>query len=112
MWFRAMWYITSQNNGASALSWQRVLGSRSSQTAWAWWHKLRRAMVRPGRERLKGWVEVDEAYLGDEEEGVTGRQFESKVLIVVAAEADGQRHRARMCVHITSYSCTKSDFLA
>ena len=90
LWFRAMWYITSQKNGASALGLQRVLGLRSYQTAWAWLHKLRRAMVRPGRERLKGWVEVDEAYLGDEEEGVTGRQFESKVLIVVAAEADGK----------------------
>jgi transposase-like protein len=90
LWFRAMWYVTSQKNGASALGLQRVLGLRSYQTAWAWLHKLRRAMVRPGRERLKGWVEVDEAYLGGEEEGVTGRQFEDKALIVVAAEADGK----------------------
>jgi ISXO2-like transposase domain/Transposase zinc-ribbon domain len=90
LWFRAMWYVTSQKNGASALGLQRVLGLRSYQTAWTWLHKLRRAMVRPGRERLKGWVEVDESYLGGEEEGVTGRQFEEKVLIVVAAEADGK----------------------
>ena len=26
MWFRAMWYVTSQKSGASALGLQRVLG--------------------------------------------------------------------------------------
>ena len=59
MWFRAMWYVTNQKNGTSALGLQRALGLRSYQTAWAWLHKLRRAMVRPGRDRLTGWIEVD-----------------------------------------------------
>jgi hypothetical protein len=68
LWFRAMWYVTSQKNGASALGLQRVLGLGSYRTAWSWLHKLRRAMVRPGRDRLTGWVEVDETYLGSEEE--------------------------------------------
>lgn len=89
MWFRAMWYVTSQKNGASALGVKRVLGLGSYQTAWAWLHKLRRAMVRPGRERLSGWIEVDETYLGGLEEGVAGRETERKALIVIAAEADG-----------------------
>jgi transposase-like protein len=91
MWFRAMWYVTSQKNGGSALGMQRVLGLKSYQTAWAWLHKLRRAMVRPGRDRLTGWVEVDETYLGGLEEGVPGRQHGDKALIVVAAQADGNR---------------------
>lgn len=91
MWFRAMWYVTSQKNGGSALGMQRVLGLKSYQTAWAWLHKLRRAMVRPGRERLTGWVEVDETYLGGLEEGRPGRQHGDKALIVVAAQADGNR---------------------
>ena len=73
MWFRAMWYVTSQKNGVSALGMQRVLGLGSYQTAWAWLHKLRRAMVRPGRDKLSGWVEVDETYLGGLEEGKRGR---------------------------------------
>ena len=85
-----MWYVTSQKNGGSALGLQRVLGLRSYQTAWAWLHKLRRAMVRPGRDRLAGWVEVDETYLGGLEEGVPGRQFGNKALIVVAAQAEGR----------------------
>ncbi|MGH9366302.1 MAG: transposase, partial [Thermoanaerobaculia bacterium] len=58
MWFRAMWWMTSQKTGVSALGLKRVLGLGSYQTAWAWLHKLRRAMVRAGRERLSGRVEV------------------------------------------------------
>jgi transposase-like protein len=89
IWFRAIWYVTSQKNGASALGLQRVLGLGSYQTAWAWLHKLRRAMVRPGREKLSGWVEVDETWFGALEEGVAGRKKGEKALIVIAAQADG-----------------------
>jgi hypothetical protein len=64
LWFQAMWWVTSQKSGVSALGLQRVLGLKSYETAWAWLHKLRRAMVRPGRDRLTGRVEVDECYLG------------------------------------------------
>jgi len=89
LWFRAMWYVTSQKNGTSALAIQRLLGLGSYKTAWALLHKLRRAMVRPGRDRLQGTVEVDEAYWGGEEAGMIGRKTEEKALIVVAAEEDG-----------------------
>jgi transposase-like protein len=89
LWFRAMWAVTSQKNGASAIGLQRVLGLGSYQTAWTWLHKLRRAMVRPGRDRLSGCVEVDETFYGGEEEGVRGRQTERKSLIVIAAQEDG-----------------------
>ena len=88
-WFRAIWYVTSQKTGVSALGLQRVLGLGSYKTAWALLHKLRRAMVRPGRDRLRGVVEVDETYWGSEEEGVVGRLTEEKALIIVAAEEDG-----------------------
>ena len=89
MWFRAMWYVTSQKNGASALGLQRVLGLGSYETAWTWLHKLRRAMVRPDRDRLTGWVEVDETFVGGLEEGVSGRETETKALVIIAAQADG-----------------------
>lgn len=85
-WFLAMWFVTSQKHGASALGLKRVLGLSSYQTAWTWLHKLRRAMVRPGRERLKGVVEVDEAYVGGEEEGVHGRETYKKAIVVIAVE--------------------------
>ena len=64
LWFRAIWYVTSQKSGASAANLQQILGLRSYQTAWTWLHKLRRAMIRPGREKLTGIVEVDETYVG------------------------------------------------
>ena len=90
MWFRAIWWVTSQKTGASALGVQRVLGLGSYETAWSWLHKLRRAMVRPGRDRLCEAVEVDETYLGPKEEGLRGRRTRRKALIAVAAEEDGE----------------------
>ena len=91
LWFRAMWHVVSQKNGISALGLQRALGLGSYKTAWTWLHKLRRAMVRPGRDRLSGRVEVDEALLGASEKGVSGRETQAKVKIAVAAEEDGPR---------------------
>ena len=84
-----MWLATLQKSGISALGLQRALGLGNYKTAWAMLHKLRRAMVRPGRDRLTGVVEVDEAYWGGEETGVRGRQTKEKALIIVAAQADG-----------------------
>ena len=106
-WFRAMWHVTSQKNGMSALGLQRTLGLGSYKNAWAMLHKLRRAMVRPGRDHLRGVVEVDETYWGGEEEGVVGRLTEDKALIVVAAEEDGKgigRVRLRRIPDLTKVS--------
>lgn len=89
VWFRAMWWVTTQKNGASALGLQRVLGLKKYETAWTWLHKLRRAMVRPGRNLLTGRVEVDECYVGGLEEGLPGRLNLKKALVVVAAQEDG-----------------------
>lgn len=88
MWFRAMWLVTNQKHGVSALGLQRALGLKSYQTAWAWLQKLRRAMVRPGRDRLSGRVEVDETYVGGVEPGVHGRQTLTKAIVAVAVEYD------------------------
>lgn len=86
-WFQAMWLVTSQKHGASALGLQQVLGLGSYQTAWTWLHKLRRAMVRPGRERLRGRVEVDETYVGGVETGgKRGRSTHAKEVVVIAIE--------------------------
>ena len=98
LWFQAMWWMTTQKNGASALGLQRVLGLKQYQTAWTWLHKLRSAMVRPGRDLLSGRVEVDESYLGGLEEGLRGRLTETKALMGVAAQEDGRGiGRIRLC---------------
>jgi len=91
MWFRAIWFVTNQKIGASALGLQRLLGLGSYHTAWSWLHKLRRAMVRPGRAGLSGLVEVDETYIGGEKPGKRGRGALGKSLVVIAAEKDGKR---------------------
>jgi len=88
LWFRAAWLLTSQKSGASALGLQRVLGLGSYETAWSWLHKLRRAMVRPGRDRLRDVVEVDETFIGGVSGG-TGRDGIGKALVAIAAEEDG-----------------------
>lgn len=98
LWFEAMWYLTSQKFGVSALGLQRVLGLGSYHTAWNWLHKLRRAMVRPGRDRLSGVVEVDEIFIGGERPGKRGRGAAGKTLVVLAAqEAPRRIGRIRMC---------------
>lgn len=89
-WFQVMWWVTGQKNGASALGLQRVLGLGTYQTAWTWLHKLRRAMVRPGRDRLTGEVEVDEAFVGGVEAGEGRRHVGNKAIVVIAAEIRGK----------------------
>jgi transposase-like protein len=92
LWFEAMWYVTNQKSGVSALGLQRVLGLGSYHTAWNWLHKLRRAMVRPGRDRLDGVVEVDEIFIGGERSGKRGRGAEGKALVVIAAQEHEDHH--------------------
>jgi len=86
LWFQAIWYVVNQKNGVSALGLQKALGLGSYHTAWEWLHKLRRAMVRPGRDKLSGTVEVNETVIGGEKPGKRGRGAEGKSLILVAAE--------------------------
>ena len=91
LWFQAMWHVTNQKQGVNALGLQRLLGLGSYHTAWTWLHKLRRAMVRPGRDRLPGTVEIDETFIGGPKPGKRGRGAEGKVLVLVAAQQDGKR---------------------
>ncbi len=86
MWFNAIWCIVNQKNGVSALGLQKVLGLKSYETTWTWLHKLRTAMVRPGRDRLHGLVEVDETLVGGPQPGKRGRGASGKVLVLVAVE--------------------------
>jgi transposase-like protein len=89
-WFLAMWFVTSQKHGASALGLKRVLGLGSYNTAWNWLHKLRRAMVRSGRDQLSGEVEVDETYVGGVGTKARGRGAKRKTIVAIAAEVRGR----------------------
>jgi hypothetical protein len=88
-WFAAMWFVCSQKNGISALGLQRAVGFGSYETAWAWMHKMRRAMVRPDRELLGGdgvSVEIDQTFLGARRKSMSGPRYDNKAEIVVAVE--------------------------
>lgn len=107
IWFAAMWYVTNQKQGVSALGLQRVLGLGSYETAWTMLHRLRRAMVRPGRDLLHGEVEVDETYvaLGERKKAQpadTKAKKTTKVLVAVAVEKQSKgfgRIRLRRIEH-------------
>jgi transposase-like protein len=87
VWFTACWMFATAKDGISALSLQRALEIGSYPTAWAMLHRLRSVLVRPGRDRLAGTVEVDETYLGGEEPGLRGgRAKGKKVLTGIAVE--------------------------
>jgi len=81
-----MWWVVSQKTGASAMNLRSAMGFGSYETAWTWLHKLRRGMIRPGRDKLQGTVEVDETTIGGDEPGTRGRERESRSLVAVAVE--------------------------
>lgn len=98
-WFAAIWFITSQKNGMSAQSLQRVLGFGSYETAWAWMHKLRRAMVRPERELLSGVVELDEVFIGNESRGRAGG-VKGRISAMIAVESMPGRTLGRVRIEL------------
>ena len=107
VWFRAMWHSTTQKYGANAVGMQRVVGRGTYRIAWTWLDKLRCAMVRSGRDRMAGSLDVDETYIGGEKPGKRGRGAAGKALILVAAEEDGAgsgRIRLRLFLNASALS--------
>jgi transposase-like protein len=88
VWFRAAWWMTNQKSGISALGLQRLLGLGSYRTAWMCLHKFRRAMIRPGREKLSGQVEVDETFFGGARKQKHFKR--QKAVVGIAAEVRGK----------------------
>jgi transposase-like protein len=104
-----MWYVTNQKHGVSAKGLARVLGIDRYMTVWTWLHKLRVAMVRPGRDQLSGTVEVDEIYIGGVQHGKRGRGAAGKSLVLVAVEDKGSamgRIRLRQVADASAESLT------
>lgn len=96
LWFHVMWLMMAQKTGISAKNLCDTYGFGSYQTAWAWLRKLRSVMVRRGRERLTGRVEVDETYLGAQKAGKHGRGAAGKTLVLVAVEGEAMQKLGRV----------------
>lgn len=96
LWFHVMWLMMAQKMGLSAKSLCDTYGFGGYQTAWGWLQKLRSVMIRSGRERLTGRVEVDESYVGGKKEGARGRGAEGKTLILVAVEGEPKKKLGRV----------------
>ena len=94
-WFLAIWLVTSSKGGISALELQRQMGFGSYQTAWAWLHKIRKAMVRPDRRPLAERVEADETLVGGARPGRRGRGAAGKTVVAGAVEAGRGKSRGR-----------------
>jgi transposase-like protein len=94
-WFRAMYLITQSKKGISSIELGRRLGVTQT-SAWLMKHKLMQVMLeRNGGARLKGRVEMDDAYIGGERPGRRGRGAAGKTPFVAAVETtdDGKPHR-------------------
>jgi len=95
-WFYAIWWVTAQKTGVSALGLQKILGLGSYRSAWLLLHKIRNAMIYADRTLLQGEVEVDEAFIGGVRSGKRGRGAEGKELIIIAAECSGLKRVGRI----------------
>lgn len=96
LWFHVLWLMMAQKTGLSARNLCDTYGFGSYQTAWGWLQKLRRVMIRAGREHLTGRVEVDEAFVGGQKEGTRGRGAEGKTAVLVAVEGDSKKKLGRV----------------
>lgn len=90
-WFWAAYFVTTHTLGMSALQFQRQSGISRYETAFMMLHKLRASMVRAGRDKLHGMVEVDESYVGGAKTGPGGRGAKGKAIIVAAVEVHDKK---------------------
>ena len=93
LWFQMIWWFVGPKNGASALALMQNFGIGSYRTSWALLGKLRSCTALPLRQQLDGVVEVDEAFLGGEN---------NKEIIAVAAERRGKATGRVRLKHIKS----------
>lgn len=117
-WFMAAHILTSHSNGISALQLQAQLGLGSYKTAWLLLHKLRRAMVNPGRSLLQDLVEVDETEIPlrrkDDPPAARGRSPVGKMFVAGAVELspEGQPRRIRLAPIADFSAATLAPFVA
>jgi len=95
-WFLAIYLITQEKNGISALELSRQLGI-SYNAAWRMKHKLMQAMKeRDDKTPLDGFVQLDDVYWGGVQSGPRGRGAKGKRPFVAAVSMNDEGHPIRM----------------
>lgn len=108
VWFRAIAMMLVSKQGCSAKELERLFGL-AHETAWTWTHKLRRLMAAPKDAKLDGRVEVDETYLGGEDDAAhKGRSVAGKKVCVVAAVEDHGKTMGRARIALIADATAKS----
>lgn len=87
--------MSGTTKGVSAEQLSKMIGV-NRKTALLFQQKVRLAMKSSENYPLKGQVEVDEAFIGQKEEGQIGRGAEEKAQIVLAVEKNGATGVKRM----------------
>lgn len=108
LWFAVMWLLMAQKTGMSAKNFYDTFGFGSYQTTWGWLQKLRSVMIRSGRDKLTGRVEVDETLIGGQHHGVRGRGDEAKILVLVAVEGEKDKKLGRVRFRVVGSAVTDS----
>lgn len=110
-WFWAAYLVTTHTPGMSAVQFSRQAGISNYETAFMLLHKLRAAMVKEGRDKLRGVVEVDESFVGGPVEGNRGRNTEGKSIVIAAVESrvgnDGNAIAGRLRLAVIPDASTK-----
>lgn len=86
VWFWAAFLVATQTPGISALELQKKLGIKRYETAFQILHKLRDAMVRPGRDMIgaKWPIELDIVFVGGKiKSGIQGKTNQVPVIVAV-----------------------------
>jgi transposase-like protein len=92
IWFKAIYHVTQSKKGISSIELGRRLGITQT-AAWMMKHKLGQVMLeRNASKRLKGKVQMDDAYIGGAHPGQRGRGAKGKTPFVaaVATTDDGR----------------------
>ncbi len=86
VWLRVVWYMVNAKTGVATLTLSRSFGINYKNALYLT-HKVRGAMVH-SENRLKGIVEMDEAFVGGHEPGGQGAQraTSNKATVLVAVE--------------------------
>jgi transposase-like protein len=110
LWFWATYLMTTGTPGISAVQLQRKLGLKRYEPVFNILHKLRAAMIRHDRDRIKGTVEVDETYIGGPTTGGKRGRGTKKSIVVATVEHKGKfmgRIRLRKIPDVTENSLLK-----